>query len=151
MYGLAKVHKQLVNGFPKLRPILSAINTPTYKIAQFLVNIMEPLTKDQYTVKDSFEFCNDIRSQNQTKFMASFDIDSLFTNIPLDETITICCNKLFESQNLVEGLSKSQFRSLLELATKESFILFNGEHYKQIDGVAMGSTLGHTLVNVFLC
>ena len=151
MYGLAKVHKQLVNGFPKLRPILSAINTPTYKIAQFLVNIMEPLTKDQYTVKDSFEFCNDIRIQNQTKFMASFDIDSLFTNIPLDETITICCNKLFESQNLVEGLSKSQFRSLLELATKESFILFNGKYYKQIDGVAMGSPLGPTLANVFLC
>ena len=37
MYGLAKVHKQLVNGFPKLRPILSAINTPTYKLAKFLV------------------------------------------------------------------------------------------------------------------
>ena len=31
MYGLSKIHKPLVNSFPKLRPILSAINTGTYK------------------------------------------------------------------------------------------------------------------------
>ena len=151
MYGLAKVHKQLVNGFPKLRPILSAINTPTYKLAKYLVKIMEPLTTNNYTVKDTFSFAHDIRSQNSTHFMSSFDVDSLFTNIPLDETINICCDKLFETENTVSGLNKSQFRTLLELATKESFILFNGQYYKQIDGVAMGSPLGPTLANIFLC
>ena len=36
MYGLSKIHKPLVNGFPRLRPILSAINTGTYKWAIFL-------------------------------------------------------------------------------------------------------------------
>ena len=36
MNGLSKIHKPLVNGFPKLRPILSAINTGTYKWARFL-------------------------------------------------------------------------------------------------------------------
>ena len=126
MYGLSKVHKQLVDGFPKLRPILSAINTPTYKLAKFLVNIMEPLTKNEHTVKDTFTFAHDIRSQDANAWMSSFDVDSLFTNIPLEETIDICCNELFKSSSLVAGLTKAQFRSLLELATKESFILFNG-------------------------
>ena len=151
MYGLSKVHKPLVDGFPKLRPILSAINTPTYKLAKFLVNIMEPLTKDDYTVKDTFTFAEDVRTQNSAFFMSSFDVDSLFTNIPLNETIEICCNELFRSRNNVSGLSKEQFRILLELAIKKSFILFNGQYYKQIDGVAMGSPLGPTLANIFLC
>jgi hypothetical protein len=151
MYGLAKVHKQLVDGFPKLRPILSAINTPTYKLAKYLVTIMEPLTKNEHTVKDTFSFAHDIRSQDSRMWMSSFDVDSLFTNIPLDETINICCDELFNTTSTVAGLTKTQFRTLLELATKDSFILFNGTHYKQIDGVAMGSPLGPTLANIFLC
>ena len=151
MYGLSKVHKQLVDGFPKLRPILSAINTPTYKLAKFLVTIMEPLTKNEYTVKDTFTFAHDIRSQNANVWMSSFDVDSLFTNIPLEETINICCNELFKSSPIVAGLTKTQFRQLLELTTKESFILFNGAYYRQLDGVAMGSPLGPTLANIFLC
>ena len=31
MYGSSKIHKPLVNGFPNFRPILSALNTGTYK------------------------------------------------------------------------------------------------------------------------
>ena len=50
-----------------------------------------------------------------------------------------------------KGLRKNEFRNLLELATKESLILFDNQYYKQIDGVAMGSPLGPTLANIFLC
>ena len=50
----------------------------------------------------------------------------------------------------VEGLSKIEFKELLFLAKKESYFLFNGQLYKQVDGVAMGSPLGPTLTNVFL-
>ena len=115
---------------------------------------MEPLTTDEFTVKDTFSFAQEIRSQDSIRRMCAFDVDALFTNIPLDETIDICCNELFKHKNRrerVSGLTKKQFRVLLELATKESFILFNGKYYKQIDGVAMGSPLGPTLANIFLC
>ena len=83
--------------------------------------------------------------------MASFDIDSLFTNVPLDETIDITVNKLFGKKKKYEGFSKEQFRKLLSLAVKNSFFLFNGTYYKQLDGVAMGSPLGPTIANIFLC
>ena len=54
--------------------------------------------------------------------MASLNVDALFTNIPLDETIDICIKELFETpETLVEGISKNNFRDLLYLATKESF------------------------------
>lgn len=83
--------------------------------------------------------------------MASFDIKSLFTNIPLDETIDICINELFKDTDLVMGYDITSFRKLLEIASKDSIFLFNNECYKQTDGVAMGNPLGPTLSNIFLC
>ena len=40
---------------------------------------------------------------------------------------------------------------MLKLATTESSFIFDNKHYKQIDGVAMGSSLGPALANAFLC
>ena len=51
----------------------------------------------------------------------------------------------------VHNLNKDQFKCLLNLAAKESYFLFDGELYQQVDGVAMGSPLGPTLANIFLC
>ena len=56
MYGSSKIHKPLVNDFPKLIPILSALNTSTYKWTQFFVPLLPHLTSNQFTLKDSFEF-----------------------------------------------------------------------------------------------
>ena len=150
LYGLAKVHKQLINNCPPFRPILSAIGTPTYNIARFLVPILKPLTTNDYTLKDTFEFSRDILNQNPNLFMASLDVDSLFTNIPLDETINIIIEKLFSENETVHNLNKDQFKCLLTLATKESYFLFDGELYQQVDSVAMGSPLGPTLANIFI-
>ena len=101
MYGLFKIHKSLVNGFPKLRPILSAIITGTYKWAKIFVPLLKPFTSNNYTDKDSFGFAKDITQQSSKLFMASLDVDSLFTNVPLDEAIEICVNELFKSSQTV--------------------------------------------------
>ena len=153
LYGLCKVHKGVSadGSSPPFRPILSAINTPSYEIAKFLIPLLSDLTKNEYVSKDSFEFAKNVRNQNSDFFMASFDIDSLFTNVPLDETIDIAVNKLFGRKKKYEGFSKEQFRTLLTLAVKNSFFLFNGTYYEQLDGVAMGSPLGPTIANIFLC
>ena len=82
--------------------------------------------------------------------MDSLDVDSLFTNIHLEETIEICTNQLFKGSETVEGLNKTEFKELLSLATKDSHFIFDGALYKQIDGVAMGSPLGPTFANNFL-
>ena len=151
MYGNCKVHKQqVVDGCPPFRLILSALQTPTYKIAKFLVSIVNPLTKNEYTVKDSFQFAEEICGQDPTLSMGSLDVDSLFTNILLDETIDIRVNQLFENTDTVEGFKKSELKQLLCLDTKESYFIFNGLLYKQIDGIAMGSSLGPSLANAFL-
>ena len=113
--------------------------------------MLSELTKNKYVSKDSFEFAKNVREQNPEFFMASFDIDSLFTNVPLDETIEISVKKLFGRKKKFKGFSRQQFKKLLSLAVKDSFFLFNGTYYEQVDGVAMGSPLGPTLANIFLC
>ena len=130
---------------------MSAIGTPTYKLAKFFVTLLEPLTYNQYTIKDSFSFCEELKHFNTNLIMASFDIESLFTNIPLQETIDLCVQKLFEDKNFIDGLSKDSFREMLTVTMTESFILFDNEYYEQHDGVAMGSPLGPTFANIFLC
>ena len=82
--------------------------------------------------------------------MGSLGIDSLFTNIPLDETIDICVNQLCENTDTVEGFKKFEIKPLLCLATKEFDFIFSGLFYKQIDGVAMGWHFRPFLANTFL-
>ena len=82
--------------------------------------------------------------------MGSLDIGSLFTNIPLDETIDICINQLFENNDTIDVFKKSEPKQLLGLATKEPYFIFNSLLYIQIVGVAIGSPLGPSLANTFL-
>ena len=116
MYELSKVHKKLVEGSPPLRPILSALKTPAYKLAKFLVPLLSFVTVNEYSVKDSFHFSSEILEQNSSLYMGSLDVDSLFTNIPLEETIDICVNGLFKDVDTFKGFSKNEFKKLLSLA-----------------------------------
>ena len=150
LYGNPKVHKTVVNNTPKFRPILSAINTPTYLLAKYLNPILSPLTTNEFTMKNSFDFAEEVVNYDHNLYMASLDVESLFTNIPLEETIKNCVNDLF-SNNFYSGkLSRKDLYELLKLATTESSFIFDNKLYKQIDGVAMGSPLGPTLANAFI-
>ena len=147
LYGLPKTHK---TGTP-VRPILAALGTYNYDLAKFLVPILDPLTRNEFTVKNSFEFVSEITNINLNQFvMASFDVESLFTNIPLDETIDIICNSLFEENEKFKKFTKTQFSKLLNFAVKDSPFLFNNKLYLQTDGMAMGNPLGPTFANCFL-
>ena len=54
MYGSCKVHKKYVDGCSPFRPILSDLQTPIYKLAKYLVPILQPLTTtNKCTVKDT--------------------------------------------------------------------------------------------------
>ena len=82
---------------------------------------------------------------------SSLHVDSLFTNIPLEQPINICTESIYDQNDSVEGWNKSEFKELLSLSTKEPYFIFNEILYKQIDSVAMGSSLGPTLSNAFVC
>ena len=148
LYGLPKTHKR---GKLTFRPILCALGMFNYNLAKFFVPLLEPLTRNEYTVKNLFEFVEEISKINCDKcVMASFDIESLFTNIPIDETINIICDSLFKNTKKVKKFTKEQLHKLLNFAVKDSPFLFNNKLYIQTDGIAMGSALGPSFANCFL-
>ena len=149
LYGLPKVHKINI----PLRPIFAACGTPAYKLAKFLVPVLTPLTTNDHTVTNSYEFVEILKNYNNCEdmYMVSYDVESLFTNIPLYETIDICLSSLFSSCTHVIGLTKDLFKKLLELSVLNSYFIFNGKLYWQCEGVGMGLPLGPTLANAFMC
>ena len=149
LYGLPKVHK---TGTP-IRPIFAACNTPSYNISKFLVPVLSPLTRNEYTVSNSYDFSSMLGNlpDCENLCMASFDVESLFTNIPLHETIDICLDSLFCSSDHVIGLPKKHFKTLLELSVLNSYFIFDGKFYVQTEGVGMGLPLGPTFANIFMC
>ena len=147
LYGLPKVHKSDI----PLRPILSAIGTHNYQLAKYLGPIINPITVNEYTVTDSFNFVKEVMGlDTSNSVMASFDVVSLFTNIPLNETIDICVNSLMDLGLLPGSMSHMDFKKLLTLAVKDVLFRFNDSTYTQIDGVAMGSPLAPILANAFM-
>ena len=148
LYGLPKIHKANT----PLRPILSALGTINYKIAKYFIPLLRNITFNEYTLTDSFSFVDKIINipNANNYYMASFDVVSLFTNVPLEETTNLIINKLFRESTHVNGLDKVNFRKLFEFATKDIVFYFNNKIYKQIEGVAMGSPLGPSLANIFM-
>ena len=83
--------------------------------------------------------------------MAYYDVSNLFTNIPLDETITIILNSLFSNHDILFlGTTRELFKTFSEYAVKFSFFIFNGKLHKQCDGLGMGLPLAPTLGNIFM-
>ena len=62
--------------------------------------------------------------------MSSFDVESLFTEIPLQETIDLCVELLFNDKPNIEGFNITDFNELLTVTMSESLLLFDGEYYK---------------------
>ena len=112
MYRLYKVHKfnPVTKDKAPFLPILSAIGASTYNLAKIFVPILKVYTINEYIVRDSFSFCNEIQKQDSSLYMVSFDIQSLFTIIPLDETIDICVNIVFQHKKEIKGILKKHFK-----------------------------------------
>ena len=89
-------------------------------------------------------------SINPNMKVVSFDVLSLFTNIPLIETINIIADSLYDiNSKKTPPFPKPAFIKLLTLASQGIF-MYKDKIYKQTDGVAMGSPLGPSLANFFL-
>ncbi|XP_047987689.1 uncharacterized protein LOC125227418, partial [Leguminivora glycinivorella] len=76
--------------------------------------------------------------------MVSFDVQSLFTNLPVKDCIEIVKKRLRE-QNMSENYAK-----LLEHCLTSGYLLWNGEFYLQVDGVAMGSPVSPVVADIFM-
>ena len=151
IYGTLKMHKfSSSDSFPKLRPIVLAIGTFHYNLARFLCDLLSPLVPNDFCCKDTFSFVSQIKNENLSKkFLVSYDVTSLFTNIPLQEPIDIAINLIF-NHNPNPNITRKELKKLFLFATSKIHFIFNSKFYDQIDGVAMGSPLAPVLANIFM-
>ena len=114
IYGLPKMHKVVNRGVPHdniiispFRPIGTSIRTYNFKLANFLTDKLSPHISLQHCAVDTFSFVNDLKQVSSTnQFMVSFDVISLFTNIPLDETINLAVDLLMENEPSIKMSKK---------------------------------------------
>jgi len=152
IYANPKIHKRLVN--PPLRPIISQVGTVTYNISKKLNSIVSKYMPRRYTVKSSYEFISMLKSNNPgDNILASLDVENLFTNVPVDETIEIIINNVYNHPTLTPpDISADILRQLLRICTTRTpFRSVDGDLYVQRDGVSMGSALGPCFADFYMC
>ena len=121
------------------------VNSPYHKLAKWLIGLLEPVTRDikAHTLEDTFQLIDEIKDLNMVNTkMFSLDVNPLFINVPLKETIEYICNK-----NV--GFPVNDLKQLLFLCTHNVQFTFNNEIYQQKDGAAMDSPLGPLLADIF--
>ena len=153
--GTTKIHKiKEKSDIPPLRPIVSSINSYNYNLASYLCALFTTFIPTAYLqptcTKDSFTFIKDIEEvSTQDSFMVLYNVCSLFTNIPLNETIDIAVKLILENKKDLQ-FSENELTKLFRFATAQTHFYFDGKIFDQVDGVAMGSPLGPALAYLFM-
>ena len=152
IYGLPKIHKPDI----PLRPIVACIGSPTYNLSKFISSVISPLSgQGDSFVKDSKHFVDEIKDfrLSPDEILVSFDVKSLFTNIPIDEAVRVIFEKMKENEDLVSdrtSLTTDRIADLLELCLRSTYFMYQGEFFEQQDGVAMGSPVSATVANLYM-
>ena len=130
----------------------SQIPTPLYNTAKQLNSILSQYLPNTYLLKSTNDFVDLIQTTSNNGIIASLDVESLFTNVPIDDTIEIILKHAYHHSSLpAPKIPKTILKELLELCTKESpFYSPEGKLYVQRDGVAMGSALGPLFSNFYM-
>lgn len=80
---------------------------------------------------------------------ASFDVEPLFTNVLLDETIQLVLKKIYEKHQALINV-KPEMKEMLIICAKNVHFIFNEDIPKQTDGVVMGFPLFSVFADIFI-
>ena len=148
IYGQPKIHKKDV----PLRPIVSIVNCPKYRLSKWLTKELSSLLGcfSNSHIKHNIDLLNRLKyiKPGNQKFI-SFDVSSLYTNVPIKHTINFLKRKM-PTLNLDLNMPLDCYLELIELCLQNSFFQFEGTFYEQIYGLAMGCPLSSFLANMFL-
>ena len=122
------------------------LNTPSYKLSKYIDVIIKHHIPKQYCVENNKEFLEKL-SKHERKdgdYCISFDVVSLFTNVPLNETIQMIANGVRDST-----IPQLNMLNLLKSVTGGLF-QYNKKLYTQIDGVSIGNPLAPSKANFLM-
>ena len=159
LYRTAKTHKfetleDITVVHLKFRPIIDQTGTFTYNVAKDISDYLRPLCKNEYSINDTQKLIHKHVIFNSTfqddEEDVSYDVESLFTNIPIEETINYSIEQIYVHKKLTPICSKPILRRvLIKLATECTFKL-NSRFLKQVDDCTMGGPLSVTFSDNYM-
>ena len=103
-------------------------------------------------IKDSTDVLNKLQKKitnlPSDMLLATLDVRSLYTNIPHNEGIE-ACQAALNTRQVLQPPTEDVIHLINLILTKNSFV-FEGEHYLQIHGTAMGTQMAPSYANIFM-
>ena len=147
-YLLPKIHKENNPG----RPIVSANGHPTEKISEFVDFHLRPLVETLPShIKDTTDYLKKMETMNplpSNTLLVSMDVTSLYTNIPHDDGIA-ACKEMWDKRPIQDPPTECLVE-MLTLVLKNNNFTFDGKHYLQVNGTAMGTKMAPSYANIFM-
>ena len=129
MYGLPTAHKEGIS----LRPIVYMTGPSHLELGKWLAGLLQPVLErfSSHCISDSFTFAKTMQNLDidPNVFMCSVDVSSLITTVPLDETIKICSDALYDDSDLQPLIPKDVVVELMKSATSSVEFSFNNTMY----------------------
>ena len=151
-YTLPKIHKSTQP--PPGHPILSANQSPTEQISAFVDYFLKPTIPYQRSyVKDTTHFLQILQGippLPPESHLVTLDVTSLYTNIPNKEGIRAVAKTLAKYRPGAQHPNNQSLVQLLGLVLNKNNFEFNGEHYLQTSGTAMGTRVAPSFANTFM-
>lgn len=150
-YGLPKIHKPHV----PLRPIVAGCGSVSHSLARLIADILKPMAGNTSSfVKNSINFASHIHNINigEEEEMASFDVESLYTSVPVDAAMKSVETYLKRDRTLADrtDFEIPDILTLLKFCLNHTYFVYNGQYYEQIKGLAMGSPVSPVVANIFM-
>jgi len=155
-YLLPKIHKPQETWpqpglMPEGRPIVSDVDSETYRISEYIDHYINPLSVRHETyLKNTYDFIDKIRNVviENNYMLVTGDVTSLYTNMDINRSLD--CVRLAFSNNPEVTRPDKHLLDLLEISLKYNDFEFNDSFYLQTMGTAMGKRFAPALANLYL-
>ena len=147
-YGLPKIYEASI----PVRPIVSYSFILLFNLSKYIAKILKPYTllnkQDSKNFKEFSEFIG-THTIEEDKIMVSFDVETLYTKVPIDDALTII-KEVLENDETLPDRSPENVLDLLEFLLRTTFFIFNGTYYQQTEEVAMGGPPSSMVTEIYM-
>ena len=144
LYGVIKAHKPSKN-YPA-RTIVSTIGSPAYSVSKHLVKVIQPLLRNDVTIKNSTEFVEEAKTWyiSPREIQVSYDVVAMYPSVPIGKAINVMMDMLkakYDSVRTRTPFNLEQIKSLMELCLNHSYFLWNDGIRQLVDSGPIGLSL----------